>query len=487
MMLLAIDVGTTALKAGLLIDGEIARVEQVAYPLHTPRPGWAEQDPVDWWQACVEAVRLLAPGAVSAVAVTGQMQDLIPIGHDGALGRAILYSDQRAGGEHRVLSERLTGWAERAGAQPDATNVAAKWAWLRAAEPDRAASTRTVLLGGHSFVVHRLTGRALCDPTTAATTGLFDVGAGVWWDAVVDAVGIPVPEVAAPAASSAPLLAEPAGELGIAAGIPVIHGPGDAVATTIGIVGTALGSPYAYLGTSGWVAAGAAQRQTTAAIWLPGAEPSAWVAAAPMLTAGAAADWARATLLGGVDHAGFDHLAGSACAAAQGVAFIPHLDGVRTPLADGDATGVLIGARRSTDRATVAAAVLEGIAHAVRASAGLVAPDATAMALCGGLSASPVCVQILADVCNVPIRAVAGVDAALRGAASVALAAVGDADLGPAPTVSVVQPRAEHASIHHVLATVFDTSLRQLGPAFGALASIRRSISNNHFTQGEQT
>jgi sugar (pentulose or hexulose) kinase len=109
------------------------------------------------------------------------------------------------------------------------------------------------------------------------------------------------------------------------------------------------------------------------------------------------------------------------------------------------------------------------------------------MAVCGGLSASPVCVQILADVCNVPIRAVAGVDAALRGAASVALAAVGDADLGPAPTVSVVQPRAEHASIHHVLATVFDTSLRQLGPAFGALASIRRSISNNHFTQGEQT
>ncbi len=484
---LAIDVGTTAAKAALFDDVQVVAGAAAPLPIEHPAPGWAEQDPRAWWSATVTAVRGLGDvGPVDAVAVTGQMQDLVAV--DGAgepLRPAILYADQRATAEHQALAGALgPAWEVAVGSEPDATNVAAKWRWLRTHEPATVAATAVVLVGAHSAVVGRLTGVLTADATTAATTGLYDLRSGRWWAPVVDAVGIPVPVLTGCTVVAGACTPEAASTLGIAAGVPVVHACGDAVATTIGLVGDEPGRPYAYLGTSGWVAvATTGPVQAPGVIALPGLHDRHWLAVAPVLTAGAAADWARAVLFDGLGPDAFDHLAGAACAAAEGVVFLPHLDGVRSPSPDPDATGVLLGVRRSTSRATVAAAVYEGVAHALRAIAERVAPDAEALAVCGGGARSAVWCQVLADVCGVPVRTVDDEHAALRGAATCARLALGRSALPAVGSRATLVPDPARHAAHRAVSGSYDALVPVLGPTFAALARARAANdlrSTNH-------
>ena len=441
--ILGLDIGTTAVKAAIVdvaVDApaRIVALTEASLALATPAPGWAEQDPLDWWHATRMAVAdlegddLRVDGVldVAAIAVTGQMQDLVTLDADLEPVRpAILYSDVRAGAEHRALADELgPAWSAAVGSMPDASNVAAKWRWLAAHEPGTIEATHTVAVGAHSFVVARLTGAVRADPTTAATTGFFDLGAGDWWAPAVAATGCPLAPVHQVGEPVGDLTASAAAALGSAEGLPVVLAPGDAVATTVGVLGDAVGAAYAYLGTSGWVAAAAAApRPAAGVIVLPGLDDRHWIHVAPMATACGALDWARATLFGGIGHAEFDRLAASAArpAAAEGVLFLPHLDGVRTPHDAPDATGVLVGVRRSTGRATVAAAVQEGLAHAVRVLVGLIAPETDPLRVCGGGSRSTQLCRTLADVTGVSIVALDSAHAAVVGAAVTAGRAMG--------------------------------------------------------------
>ena len=297
---LAIDVGTSSVKAAVIVDGAVVASVDHAHPLSSPRPGWVEQDPGDWWDGTVATIARLNRDAdltdLDALAVTGQMQDLICL--DGAgrpLRPAILYSDSRAVVEHDELVTRFGDrWSEVVGSAPDASNVAAKWSWLQRHEPDTVSACAVALFGGHSLVVHRLTGAGMCDPTTAASTALSDLVGGTWWGELVDALAIPVPPLQ-PVTTMHRLQAAAAKTLGLPSGLPVVHANGDAVATTLGLLGTERNRPYAYLGTSGWVAVAASTAQRGGGVVeLPGLADDHWVSAAPMPAAGAVLDWAAA-------------------------------------------------------------------------------------------------------------------------------------------------------------------------------------------------
>jgi len=487
--ILAIDLGTTSAKAAVVDDGTIVEVAESPVDLSHPQPGWAEQDPAQWWTALVAAVRSLRGlPSVEAVAVTGQMQDVVPVragasSGSGAVRPAILYSDQRAVAEHAALSARLGDeWARAALAQPDSTNVAAKWAWLRENESEHAAATEVVLLGGAAYAVWRMTGVASSDPTTAATTGLADVSAGSWWQPVVDTVGVPVPSLVSATAVTGHVLPAPAAELGLRSGLPVVHACGDAVATSIGVLGNALDTPYAYLGTSGWVAVFRPQPEPRpGVIVLPGPDAGRWISVTPVLTAGGAADWARETLLGGIDIAAFDRLAGAACAAAEGVGFLAQLDGSRAPIADPHASGVLVGVRRSTGPAVVAAAVYEGVAQTLAGIADLVVPEqhgsgsspGAPLAVCGGGARSDVWCQVIADVTGRTVRRVSDDHASLRGAASCAHEALGGVTLSGAGTLAAFHPRADRRGPHLAMRTILERLAAALEHEFAALADIR--------------
>jgi xylulokinase len=486
LRILAIDVGTTSAKAAVVDDGTIVEVTEAPVDLSHPFPGWAEQDPDGWWTAVVTAARSLrTAGDVVAVVATGQMQDLVPVrGEPGAASSvvrpAILYSDQRAVAEHEELSALLGDeWGRAALAQPDSTNVAAKWQWLRRHEPTSAEAADVVLFGGAAYIVWRATGAATSDPTVAATTGLADVRSTAWWRPVVDAVGIPLPAIVGASDVAGNVSAAAAAELGVRAGLPVVHACGDAVATSIGVLGDATDAPYAYLGTSGWVGVfRPAPEPRPGVIVLPGASSERWLSVMPVATAGGAADWARETLLGDIDIATFDRLAGSACAASDGVGFLSQLDGTRFPTPDPFATGVLVGMRRSTGRSTVAAAVYEGVAQVLAAIADVVVGDGQAgsksgLAVCGGGARSDVWCQVIADVTGRTVRRVSDDHASLRGAASCAQVALGGSPVGAATTLAVFEPRAERAAAHRAMGALLTDLASSLAPGFAELARIR--------------
>lgn len=476
---LAIDVGTSTVKVAVVDDGAVTASADEGYALHSPQPGWAEQDPDDWWDATVRATRSVREAVnaapIHAVAVTGQMQDLVCLDADGVPTRpAILYSDVRAAAEHAGLVADLgTAWEAAIAATPDPSHVAAKWRWLTAHDPAAIGRTQRVLLGAAGLVVHRLTGVAACDPSTAATTGLYEVDALRWWTPLVEHLGMPLPALTGATDVVGSVGAAGAGALGIAAGTPVVHANGDAAATTIGVCGVALDRPYAYLGTSGWVAVStAAPHRTPGVIVLPGLTPDSWMAAAQMSVAGAAIDWAREQLLGGATHAEFEALASSTCAASDGVLFVPYLDGTR---AVPEATGILVGARRTTTSATVAAAVAEGVAHAVRELLTNVAPASSELVVCGGAVRSQVLRQAIADVTGCVVVPVAAEHAAVLGAVTAAHVALGVDAAAVQPAGPPTVPDASRRSIHDQIASIFDAVVPTMSPLLTSLAESSRA------------
>lgn len=483
-VVLALDVGTSTVKAAVVADGRVEEVAEHPLALSHPGDGQVEQHPDDWWAAVVESVQRLGTvrsRRVDVIALTGQMQDLIPLDRNGVAVRpAMLYADTRAVAEHAALVDSLgTAWAQVVGALPDATNVAAKWRWLARVEPGATARTHRIVVGAHGAVARRLTGRAATDPTTAATTGLYDLHQGTWWVPVCTAGApevppLPVPDIVSPTEVMGTCGADAARMLGVEPGTPVVLASGDAVATTLGVVGERFDTPYAYVGTSGWVAvATPAPRPGDGVIVLPGLGTDHWVSAGPLLAAGAVLDWARSSLLGGIDHQHLDRLAAGVCAAAEGVLLWPHLDGVRTPEPDPHATGVLLGARRSTSSAVVAAAALEGVAHALRAIADTVAPHTSDLAVCGGASRSDLLAQVLADVTGRTVHRVADEHAAVRGAAACAHRAVGAAPIAPAERLATFAPRPEQRRAHERLAPAYDALPGALASIFSSLADVR--------------
>lgn len=488
--ILALDIGTTAVKAGVFVDGAASLVVEEGYPLAYPSPGWVEQSPADWWDAAVRAVqRLDVATGVDAVALTGQMQDVVLLEGNGRPVRAaVLYADQRAVAEHdEVAAELGDAWPAAVGQAPDATNCVAKLRWLRAHDPTAWAAARAVTFGGAGAVVARMTGRVVCDPTTAATTGLYDVAADAWWAPAVHAAGLDaeggprIAELVPSTEAAGGLTAESADALGLAAGTPVVCGAGDVIATTVGIVGLEPGGAYAYLGTSAWVAVTTAGPQPRpGVIVLPGLRADHAVATAPLAVGAGVADWARDALLGGIDAAGLDALAADACGAAEGVVFLPHLDGRRGDGADPHATGVLVGVRRSTSAATVAAAVLEGVAHALRGLVETVTPGRTELAVCGGAARSTAWLGVLADVLGMPVHAVADEQASLRGAVSCGLVALGHAPLAPLGPERTVHPRPDRVRAHRAVVPLHDGLPDSLRSAFATLAAVRGSASPTH-------
>ena len=465
MRILAVDVGTTSVKAGLVDDNGIGAVDEQPLALATPAPGRAEQDADEWWTATRRAIARLSTDGVDAIAVTGQMQDLIAVGGGRVLRPAILYSDQRAIEEHAELAAEFgAAWSAVALAPPDATNVAAKWEWMRRHEARVVADTEVVLLGGAAVVVWRLTGRATSDPTTATTTGLFDARVGEWWSPIVDRIALPTPEIVD---SSAGFI-DPsiASELGLPTGLPVFHAPGDAVSTSLGVLGMDARDPYAYLGTSGWVGRFVDVAAPRAGVIVLPAE-TRWLEVAPVLNAGGAVDWVRDIL--GCDIASFDRLSNEGFGAGAGVVFLPHLDGVRLPTPDPSASGTLLGITRSTSRADVAAAAHEGVARALGGLLRHVSPDTTSLAVCGGGARSDAWCQTIADVLGITVRRVADEHASLRGAAGRARRALGERALPPAGTLAGFEPRPERHEVHRDIEPVVALAEASLGSVWAGL------------------
>ena len=233
---LGIDVSTTATKA-LLIDADGRLVGQAAgaYPLSTPRPLWAEQDPEAWWRACRSCIRQVLddtgaqPGAIAAIGLTGQMHGLVLLDrNDRVLRPAILWNDQRAAAECDAMRARL-GLEELvrlSGNDAFPGFTAPKLLWVREHEPEVYAEIRHVLLP-KDYVRLCLTGTHATDLAGAGGTLLLDLKRRRWSEEILDAFGIPaewLPPTFEGTEVTGRVSAVAAELTGLVPGIPVVGG-----------------------------------------------------------------------------------------------------------------------------------------------------------------------------------------------------------------------------------------------------------------------
>ena len=443
--ILVFDAGSSSLKATLFsADGQVLDRDEVAY-----RRGSQPHriDPEAWWEAAVEAVSHLPPLQLSAIALAGTMENLVTVAKDGSgLGEALLYSDPSGAPFCESLGSKVDAAVTGNAAEPLMTVF--KLAYLRDSDPERFAKAACFLPGSKDFLALKLTGRCVTDPTCAATTGLMDIAARDWSDPLLGHFGIEkrrLPEVLAADTILGSLTEAAADALGLEVGIPVVNGCGDGGATTIGSGADHEADISLYLGTTGWVARIAA--------FVPGAPPRPFyrlphpltrdiVEIAPILSAGAAAHWARTSL--GLTIAESDDLALAADAEPGEALFLPYLNGERSPFLDLDLRAGFLGVSATDGPGQLYRAVLEGVAFAIAANieamGGL---GGGTVSLVGGGGLSRIWPQLIADVLQVPITAPADpVSATAFGAFRIARRALGNGEVDSGFSV-VAEPRPE--------------------------------------------
>lgn len=435
---LVFDIGTSGVKAALIRgDGTIRATVVENFPTHSADGGVMEQNAGDWWTGIVTASQAFGDlrSDVGAICVTGQMQDLILLDGNGMpTGPVILYSDTRAKAEAadiigKVGADRLLALT---GNEQGADSLWAKLLWVRRHQPSRWEQARMLIFGAADYAAFRLTGEAVTDTTTASTTGLLDIRTRRWLEPSVlaemdiDAM-VPLLPAVVPGGAQIGILREDAARtLGILAGLPVYHAPGDAGSTTIGAGSGESGRAYGYLGTSGWVGFTADNPGAPAQGVFTLAHPreGQFMQVAPLLTAGGNLEWVR-ELFGQPDYTG---VIGEAVARPiSGVIYLPYLNGERAPFVDPLARAAFIGMSPGTTRADLTRAVLEGVAFAYRhALDTLMTEPLSRLILTGGGTRSGAWCQMFADILNVPIVLVEDAEnVALRGAFVSAQVALG--------------------------------------------------------------
>lgn len=443
-----VDVGTSACKV-IAVDESGAVLARAVrdYPLSTPRPGWAEQNPADWWKATDEAMRALraalpAGHAVRAIGLCGQMHGLVPLDADDRVIRpAILWCDNRTGAECEELTEQLGGLSRVVALINNRIlpgYTAGKLVWLRKHEP-RAFERMRWFLNPKDYIRLLMTGTHATEVADASGTALFDVRNRRWSSPLLEAVGLraeQVPTVYEAQVTSGGLRAEVASSWGLPAGLPVVGGGGDGVTqiTSMGIVSE--GPVGVIFGTAG-VVGGATKhcpdnRDGLLQVFC-GNAPDRWNPMGCTLNGAGAFQWLFEVLSetpgARIDFDALVRLAESAPPGSDGLLFLPHLMGERCPWVAPDARAALVGLTRSHRLGHLVRSVMEGTVLNIRAVLELIVRGGVActeIRASGGATASPFWMSLLADGLGRDVVTVTGAsEGGAYGAALVAGVGVG--------------------------------------------------------------
>lgn len=457
--LIGIDLGTSGTKTALFNErGESLASATVGYPLLQPQNGWAEQDPAQWWDACVATLKQVISmsgvnaGDVAGIGLSGQMHGLVLLDEHGeVLRNSIIWCDGRTGAECAEITETIG--AKRLiqiTANPALTGfTAGKILWVRKNEPELYARTRHILLP-KDYLRYKLCGVFATEVSDASGMNLLDVPRRAWSAEILKELNIEpdfLPSMHESCEVTGYITNEVAALTGLKAGTPVVGGAGDNAAAAIGTGVVESGKAFITIGTSGVIFAHSDNvtidpmgRVHTFCAAVPGA----WAVMSCTLSAGGSLQWFRNNFCAaemqvagdmGVD--AYDLLGQQAARVPIGanrLLFLPYLMGERSPILDPNARGVFFGLSGMHRRVDLLRAVMEGVVYSQRDCMDVLREmniPFTQMMATGGGARSAFWRQMMADVLNCPIVTSQNKEGPALGAAM--LAGVGAGLYGSVP------------------------------------------------------
>jgi len=452
------DVGSQGTNCALYAaDGTLVASSYQAYDLSFPFPGAAEQDPDLWPAAVAGGVRELldelpeGPSAVKGLSFGSQLDGMVVCDGDARpLRPAMIWMDRRAERQAAAVAEKMSPaeFYRRVGANLDSSHAVFKALWVRDEEPQQWAMAATLMSPG-TFVLREIAGPVAVDYSNASSLALLDPRSRKWSPEVLAAVDLPetmLPEVAAATEPISTITTAFSQATGLDPGTVVAVGCGDEMAATLGAGVFEPGEVCDVVGTAEPVCAASSEPREDPTMLVechPHADPDAWLLENPGFVSGGNLRWWRdqfAPIERGAEAEGlgdaYDLLSLEAervPPGAEGLVFLPCMQGAMAPEWNGAARGVFYGLTLAHSRAHMTRAILEGSAFALRdiveamANSGL---DVRRLTIVGGGAKGPLWRQIKADVTGLPVRVPTSVETTATGAAI--LAAVG---AGIHPTV----------------------------------------------------
>lgn len=442
-MYLGLDFGTSSVK-GVLIDAKQKIVATASAPLKVsrPQPGWSEQNPEDWWKACNTVVKTLgkmkpkAIAAVEGIGLSGQQHGATLLGKDGkALRPCILWNDARSFRECEDIEKAESRAREISGNIPLAGFTAPKLLWVKKHEPKIFSQVAKVLLP-KDYIRFRMTGDCASDMSDSSGTYWLDIAKRDWSDKLLAAGSMSIdqmPKLYEGTDATGRLTPAVARAWGMPKRPVVAGGGGDNAAAACGIGAVTDNSALVSIGTSGvlFVSNDTFRPNAGRAVHaFCHAVPGTWHQMGVILSAAASLEW-LATILG-KPAPKLTGAFGNTLTGPSPALMLPYLSGERTPVADAQVRGLIMGLGHESDHKTLTHAALDAVAFAFRDSlealkdAGTEVKRVTAV---GGGSKSELWLKIIATVLGVPVDLPAAGDVGgAFGAARLGLIAATGAD-----------------------------------------------------------
>ena len=450
---IGVDLGTSGTKTVLFDEiGNVIVSHTVEYPLYQEKNGWAEQDPLDWYNATITTIKTVLDKSnidsaeIKGIGLSGQMHGLVMLDKDfNVLRKSIIWCDQRTGKECEEITE-IVG-AEKVieiTANPVLTGfTASKIRWVMKNEPNVFEKCRYILLP-KDYVRLMLTGELATEVSDASGMQLLDVPNRKWSKTMLDALNISEdmlgkvyesPEV------TGEITQKVADITGLKKGTIVVGGAGDNAAASVGTGVVEDGKAFTTIGTSGVVYAHTSKvtidpkgRVHTFCC----AVPNCWHVMGVTQGAGLSLKWFRdnfctseketAKLMGVDEYYLMDKEAEKIPVGADRLLYLPYLMGERTPHLDPNARGMFFGLSAIHGKSHMLRAVLEGVAYSLRDCVEVFREmniNVNDMMACGGGGTSPLWRQMLADLYACDVKTVASKEGPALGVGILALTGSG--------------------------------------------------------------
>lgn len=499
--LIGIDAGSSGCKTTVISShGAVVASAESTYPTHHPRPGWAEQDPEEWYRAACDTVRSCICAAnvpvesIEALAIDGPAHTVALLDeNDAPIRTAIHWSDVRSVEQASRLEAEQGELIRRISLhRSNPSWTLAQLLWLREEEPEQFSRIRSIL-PVKDYVRFRMCGQQATDPYDAVGTQLYDCERRDWSNALCSMIDLDrrvLPSVVSAASYAGTVKRSAAETTGLSPYTKVIVGSGDSTveAAANGLIRP--GGLIVKLGTAGNVSTVTERPSPSdSLLTYPHVTGDAWFSIAATNSGTASLAWLRSVVADSFTELGADasgicfenlsELAGRVPPGSDGLMFFPFLNGERTPYWDPILRAQFTGLDATHRVGHLARAVMEGVAFSLKDCLLALPFEGTGVreaTLIGGGARSMVWAQIVADTLDLSLRVPRVSDASI-GSAILAGIATGVFSNWPEPFLAalgderIVGPSADATALYHERFSVYQNSIPALRRASELLRS----------------